>query len=244
MNNGTISHELTLCSWHSSSPFWYALALQLEVRLWVCRNGKIRVLGSRAFSLTATSEYLTTIVHSNQSHLFRILVANSLRVLLATGAERSVFTTSPTSRKALEKFPLSKTVDSKWMSEVLAYLSQVDAARTKTYPGELQHQQAFAIQHLECDGHPLSKHDSIIVASISSAIFFLVPGAHFLLISVPISKTMVLKRTSSGPSPSILEIQYPGDEGDRFMNGTRSAISRILVTFCDEEGIEAFTATP
>ncbi|EXJ65335.1 hypothetical protein A1O7_01676 [Cladophialophora yegresii CBS 114405] len=48
---------------------------------------------------------------------------------------------------------------------------------------------------------------------------------------------------SESESSTILEIQYPGDEGDRFVNGTRSAINSLTITFCDEEGVDSFTRT-
>ena len=102
----------------------------------------------------------------------------------------------------------------------------------------------FKIQRLECDGHKYFESPSAFVATLTNEIACLVPnGVDMLtLFCVPISKNMSSNRTASGPHSSpILEIRYPGIEGDRFVNSTKSAINNLTMTFCDEEGVKAFT---
>jgi hypothetical protein len=69
------------------------------------------------------------IVELDNSHFLRILVADVIREMLYKGAERLVFGKSSASRRIVENFPLSATGDSKWMSEVVEYFSQIDVAR-------------------------------------------------------------------------------------------------------------------
>ncbi len=61
------------------------------------------------------------------------------------------------------------------------------------------------------------------------------------LCSVPASRQISVDTIASQSDPStILEICYPDDKADRIVNGIRSAISSLKVTFCDEEDVEAF----
>ncbi|KIW94404.1 uncharacterized protein Z519_04380 [Cladophialophora bantiana CBS 173.52] len=55
------------------------------------------------------------------------------------------------------------------------------------------------------------------------------------------SKNISLTRPASGSeSSAVVEIRYPGIEGDRFINGAKSAINTLTMTLCDNEAVEAF----
>ena len=106
-----------------------------------------------------------------------------------------------------------------------------------------RHDQLFVVQRLECDGNVFFRNTSTFFATVSKDIFFLAPGANHLLtlVAAPISeKTSVVKLTSESDTSTTLHIRYSGDEGDRFVNGSRGAINSLTITFCDKEGSEAF----
>ena len=57
-----------------------------------------------------------------------MLVADIIRELLAGGADQAAIMKSMPG-KNVENFPLSHTVDSKWMSDVTDYLTKIDPTR-------------------------------------------------------------------------------------------------------------------
>ncbi|ETI29310.1 hypothetical protein G647_01763 [Cladophialophora carrionii CBS 160.54] len=193
-------------------------------------------------ALTSNSPLLTTILEVDRSHFLRILVADVIRELLYNGTERVVFGRSPGLRKIVEHFPLSPVGDSKWMGEVIEHFSQIDLARAFVEEPE----RIFMVQRLESDGNKFFESPSPFVATVTSEISFLAPKAAdtgmMTLVSVPVTKDMSVNCIASeSKSSTILEIQYPRDEGDRFVNGSRSAINSLTITFCDEEAIDSFT---
>ncbi|EXJ53575.1 uncharacterized protein A1O5_13142 [Cladophialophora psammophila CBS 110553] len=55
------------------------------------------------------------------------------------------------------------------------------------------------------------------------------------------SKNISLNRPASGSeSSAVVEIRYPGIEGDRFINGAKGAINSLTMALCDNEAVEAF----
>ncbi|KAJ9606306.1 hypothetical protein H2200_009267 [Cladophialophora chaetospira] len=195
-------------------------------------------------------QHLAVILETDHDHVLRILVADAIRAMLYNGAERAIFGTSPAIRKIIKNLPRSKTGDSRWLGE---YLNRVDVAGAVamgylksapfqalllTYP---RSDPVFLVQRLDCDDHMFYEALSPFVASVSDEITFLMPKGvevgTLTLFSVPVSKQVSV---NVGSQPTILEIRYQGDEGDRFVNGTKSAIGSLMVTFCDEESAEAF----
>lgn len=80
---------------------------------------------------------------------------------------------------------------------------------------------------------------------MSSDITFLVPsGLDILtLFSIPVTDDVSLTSPvseSDSLSSHIVDLHYPGNDGYRVVNGTKSAIDNITVTFCDEESAELF----
>ncbi|OCT54506.1 hypothetical protein CLCR_00753 [Cladophialophora carrionii] len=226
---------------HNSSPSWFTLVLRQEIRLWKWQNGK-NLQSRRCLALTSTSPLLTTILEVDRSHFLRILVADVIRELLYNGAERVVFGPSPGLRRIVENFPLSPVGDSKWMGEVIEYFSQIYLERASVEEPE----RIFMVQRLESDGNKFFESPSPFAATVTRGISFLVPKAAdtgmITLVSVPVTKNMSVNCIASeSESSTILEIQYPRDEGDRFVNGSRSAINSLTITFCDEEAIDSFT---
>ncbi len=82
--------------------------------------------------LILTSLHLTTILEADPSHFLRILVADAIRGLLYNGAEPVVFGKSAAARKMIKMLPRSKNGGSKWMSDLVDYLRQIDLAKAST----------------------------------------------------------------------------------------------------------------
>lgn len=125
--------------------------------------------------LITTSQQLTAMLAGGQSHFLRILVADAIRALLSKGAESAVLGKSPGTRQIIEKFPLSKTGGSKWMSDLVNYVSRIDLARLPAVE--------YAAVHIRLD-HLLTSTDLISYSSYSASIVMATSSLRVLLPSL------------------------------------------------------------
>lgn len=103
----------------------------------------------------------------------------------------------------------------------------------------------FRVQRLEYEGSTYFESASVFIATVSSELSFLIPNGRdtLTLFSIPLTKEVSLTFTaydSESSTSTVLEIQYPGNDGYRVVNGVKSAIDSLIVTFCDEGSAEAF----
>jgi hypothetical protein len=101
----------------------------------------------------------------------------------------------------------------------------------------------YRVQRLQCDENNSFESSSPFVATICSEIAFLMPSRSdaIAVMSVPCRKQMAINHLASESDTStILELLYARDEGDRYMNGNKSALHSLTMTFCDEETMDAF----
>ncbi|OAP54881.1 hypothetical protein AYL99_10581 [Fonsecaea erecta] len=188
---------------------------------------------------TDESPYLETILATGESYFLRILIADVVRELLFNGAEREPLKKSCNRRSIVDDFPLSKNGDSMWLSKIVDHLSAHDVARASVGRSE----RIFRVQRLECDGNEYFDCPSPFIATVSHDISLLVPNGQDMLtlFSVPVSKNISLNhQTSESESSTVLEIRYPGIEGDKHINGSKGAINSLTITLCDKDTVEDF----
>ncbi|KAK4936358.1 hypothetical protein LTR10_022732 [Elasticomyces elasticus] len=183
---------------------------------------------------------LSSMLEADESYVLRILVADVIRELLHTGAERANFK-SPRSQDLIEKFPVAKEPDATWMSRVVDHLSDIDVGRAFSE----QTERIFRVQRLQCGDSACFQYSSAFIATISKDITFLIPnGASMLtLLSIPLTSDLCMTsvaRESETSSSSIIDIRYRENNGYRITNGNKSAIDNITITFCDEESADSF----
>ncbi|OAL30244.1 hypothetical protein AYO20_08818 [Fonsecaea nubica] len=162
-----------------------------------------------------------------------------LRELLFNGADREALKKSSSKPSIVDSLPVSKNGDATWMSKVVEHLSVNDLAIASAGQAE----RIFRVQRLECDGNEYFAGSSPFFATVSSEVAFLIPngGDMLTLFSVPVSKNMSLNQQALDPELStILEIRYPGVEGDRFINGAKGAINSLAITFDDQDAVKTF----
>ncbi|KIV78394.1 hypothetical protein PV11_10116 [Exophiala sideris] len=179
-------------------------------------------------------------LEADESYVLRILVADVIRELLHTGAERANFK-SPRAQDIIEKFPVAKEPDATWMSRVVDHLSDIDVGRAFSE----QTERIFRVQRLQCGDSACFQYSSAFIATISKDITFLIPnGASMLtLLSIPLTSDLCMTSVASESetsSSSIIDIRYRENNGYRITNGNKSAIDNITITFCDEESADSF----
>lgn len=106
-------------------------------------------------------------------------------------------------------------------------------------------ERVYRVQRLEYGGKPYFTSSSAFLAVISEEVNLLVPNEsdRLTLFTVPVTQDMSLTPVASESETfmsTIVHIQYTANTGYRVVNGLKSAIDNITLTFCDEESVEAF----
>ncbi|KIX00374.1 uncharacterized protein Z518_10513 [Rhinocladiella mackenziei CBS 650.93] len=185
---------------------------------------------------------LVDILEVEESSFLRVLVADIVRKLLSRGVERDFFRNVCSTPRTIDDFPVAASADSTWIDKLINHLNEINP--TRAFVGKSE--QIFKVRQLDCGSDTYLESSSEFIAVITNEVNFLLPNRSDIpiLISVPITKDMSftsITPESDSASSSLVEIHYPGNDGYRTVNGSKSAIDTITLGFFDAESAEAFS---
>jgi hypothetical protein len=203
--------------------------------------------------LTFNSEHLITLIEVEHSVVLRLLVCDVVRQLVSTRAD-GAFCESHKAKSVVKNFPRAGKANAEWLSQTVNLLEQIDTARANTprydvcwYPGPLltkpRHDCIFKLRYLGYDGNKYYESTSPFVAEVKSELTFLVPNGigMLTLFNTPMPKdTQIIYNGSTAEVDTNVSIAYPAGQGDRFVNGVRSAIDNLSVNTFDASVAEKF----